>query len=340
MSQQQPKVSVVIPVYKVEPYIEKCVRTLFAQTLDSLEYIFVDDCSPDNSITVMQRVLEEFPNRKDQVKVIRHNPNEGVAKTRQDGIDAATGEYIIHCDPDDWVELDMYESMYNKAKETNADLVICDYYNVNGDKVRLNKQIIEEPSSISVLKGITGLLFHVLHGSTWNKMLRASCYMNVRIPSDVSYCEDVFLWCQILRQDLKIEKIDKGYYYYRANPNGLVSSRNKETQKKDLNLIGHYEKLLSISNNLEYSTCLKRLIFNVITSRFLLGGNMSSSEFSFRFKKYKSFITKDIKLGKINNLIVKMAFHGYRKSSRFIYRLKNKMYKLKYKILRSLINHR
>ena len=146
-----PKVSIVIPVYNVEKYIERCVRTLFAQTLDDLEYIFVDDCSPDNSIDVMLKVLEEYPVRKPQVKLIRHEINQGVSQSRQDGVEAATGEYIIHCDPDDWVELDMYEQLYTKAKETNADLVLCDYYEVtNGEIYRVRiKQNCKEVFGIS-----------------------------------------------------------------------------------------------------------------------------------------------------------------------------------------------
>lgn len=115
------KVCVIIPVYKAEVYIEKCTRTLFGQTLDNLEYIFVDDCSPDHSIEVMERVLNEFPNRKSQVKVIRHEVNQGVSAARQHGVGAADAEYIIHCDPDDYLELDMYEAMYRKAKEDNND---------------------------------------------------------------------------------------------------------------------------------------------------------------------------------------------------------------------------
>lgn len=139
----RPKVSIIIPVYKVEKYIERCVRTLFGQTLDSLEFIFVDDCSPDNSIELLKKVLNDYPNRLEQVKIIRHEVNKGVGKSRQDGVDAASGEYIIHCDPDDWVELDMYEKMYTKATDENVDVVICDYYeNFSDSETLKNKNLM------------------------------------------------------------------------------------------------------------------------------------------------------------------------------------------------------
>ena len=105
------KVSVVIPVYGVEKYIERCVRTLFGQTLDDMEFIFVNDCTPDCSIDLLCSVLEEFPQRKEQVRIINQPHNMGAAKAREVGIKAATGEYIIHCDSDDWVDCDMYRQM-------------------------------------------------------------------------------------------------------------------------------------------------------------------------------------------------------------------------------------
>lgn len=125
---KQPKVSVYIPVYGVEKYIEKCAQTLFEQTLDDLEYVFVDDCTPDNSFQILEQVLEKYPNRKSQVKIVHHKMNQGVCIARKTGIQHCTGEYITCCEPDDWVETTMYEELYNKVKETGADMVACDHY--------------------------------------------------------------------------------------------------------------------------------------------------------------------------------------------------------------------
>ena len=105
---EQPKVSVVIPVYGVEKYIERCARSLFEQTMqEGIEYIFVDDCSPDRSIEILEKVLKEYPHREPQVKIIQHSKNQGIFYTRNTGVENATGEYIIHCDSDDWVEPDI-----------------------------------------------------------------------------------------------------------------------------------------------------------------------------------------------------------------------------------------
>lgn len=120
------KVSVVIPVFNAGKYIERCVRSLFEQTLDSIEYIFVDDCSPDNSMDILYKVLEEYPHRKDDVVVISHTANTGQSGARKDGMSVASGEYIIHCDADDWVDTDMYESMYERAVADSVEAVCCD----------------------------------------------------------------------------------------------------------------------------------------------------------------------------------------------------------------------
>lgn len=127
-----PKVSVIIPIYGVQKYIERCVRSLFEQTLDDIEYLFIDDCSPDGSVRIIMRILDEYPNRKEQVIIHRMEQNSGQAKVREWGMKNATGDYVIHCDSDDWTDLMMYESMYQKALEEDADVVVCDYYKSDG----------------------------------------------------------------------------------------------------------------------------------------------------------------------------------------------------------------
>lgn len=123
-----PKVSVVIPIYNVGLYIERCANSLFQQTLDSIEYIFVDDCSTDNSMDVLYKVIENYPNRRNQITILSLPQNSRQAVARTIGMEASNGEYIIHCDPDDWVEPNAYESLYNKAISNQADIVTCRYF--------------------------------------------------------------------------------------------------------------------------------------------------------------------------------------------------------------------
>lgn len=134
---KQPKVSVCVPIYNTEKYIEKCTRSLFNQTLDDIEYVFVDDCSPDNSIEILENIIKEYPHRKDSIRIIRHEKNQGHAGAFKTLLMNASGKYIITCDSDDWVEPNIYERLYTKAVETGADVVGCGHYVELSDKQQI-----------------------------------------------------------------------------------------------------------------------------------------------------------------------------------------------------------
>lgn len=122
------RISVIIPVYKVERYIERCVRSLFEQTImNEIEYIIVNDCTPDNSMKIVERVLNEYPFRKKQVRILNNEKNLGSAGARLIGMKAAAGEYMIHCDPDDWVDRTFYADILENICKFHADIISCDY---------------------------------------------------------------------------------------------------------------------------------------------------------------------------------------------------------------------
>ena len=126
--QSTPEVSVIIPIYKVEKYIERNVRSLMEQTLGNMEFVFVDDCSPDNSVSILMKTLKYYPSRKNQVKIIHHEKNMGLPSARVTGFLNSTGRYIAHCDSDDWVDANMYMAMLEAANKYDADVVSCDFF--------------------------------------------------------------------------------------------------------------------------------------------------------------------------------------------------------------------
>lgn len=126
----RPAVSVIVPVYKVEQFIGECARSLFEQTLQNVEYVFVNDCTPDASMDVLRTVIAEFPSREAAVKIVDKPQNEGLPAARRSGLAVASGEYVAHCDSDDRIEPDMFERLYNEAMAHNADGVVCGmFYN-------------------------------------------------------------------------------------------------------------------------------------------------------------------------------------------------------------------
>ena len=305
-----PKVSIIIPVYKAESYIEQCARTLFEQTLDDLEYIFVDDCSPDDSIEVMERVLKEFPSRYHQVKVIHHNVNHGVSVARQHGVVAATGQYIIHCDPDDWVDTEMYADLYNYARRTAADVVICDcFYHYNGKSV-IKAQQPERLESISVLEGIAGRSSHCLHGCLWNKLISAKYYKKISFPN-VDFCEDAYILFQILSLKPSISYLHKSLYHYRTDvPSSLVKQKDKRANDSDLRLIKSLQQLKKASNYERYNDCIDSYIVRIIFTRAFSWGILTNEQFSADYSAYTSCISKNQDLNWIKKILLKLAMSG------------------------------
>ena len=172
-----PAVSVIVPVYKVEKYIERCARNLFGQTLEDMEFIFVDDGSPDRSMEILEKVLEDYPQRKPQVIFLKNDVNSGLPFTRKRGIEVASGDYIIHCDSDDWPDIEMYSKMYSKAVSENLDMVICGAQRVYPD------------GSTKAISGLTqtddlleSLLYQDIYFYVWNKLISRKAYAH-----DITY---------------------------------------------------------------------------------------------------------------------------------------------------------
>ena len=158
MKTPRPDISVIVPVYKAEKYMHRCVDSILAQTFTNFELILVDDGSPDGSGTL----CDQYAQKDNRVKVI-HKENGGVASARQCGIDNATGEYTIHADPDDWVEPNMLQELYNKAKELDADMVICDFYvDTENERVYRTQNVSSITSSVSITLSISSLRFFSL----------------------------------------------------------------------------------------------------------------------------------------------------------------------------------
>lgn len=218
-----PKVSVIIPVYKAEKTIEKCVRSLMEQTLEDIEYIFIDDCGGDRSMEIISEIVKEYPAREPQVKVIKMEHNSGTAEVRKRGVLAASGEYLIHCDSDDWVEPDAYQMMYERCKSDNLDMAISDYWLDADEWIRYWGQQFDGHDLIPVL------MDNHLSASLWNKMVCTSICQSSNFVFPVeSICEDFVFTLQYILRSKRVGFIDKGLYHYNWNPNSIVHDNSKE----------------------------------------------------------------------------------------------------------------
>lgn len=268
-----PKVSVIIPVYGVEKYIERCARSLFEQTLDDIEYLFINDCTPDKSMEILKDILKDYPHRNSQVLFHSMKKNSGQAAVRKWGIQHATGEYLIHCDSDDWVDVDMYRSMYEKAIEEDADVVICDYVMSNGLEYGKDyKGCIIEDKNIFIEQ----LLNRKVTWSLWNKLFkRGVCYDNIVYPT-CNMAEDYALCAQSLLLVQKIAYIPIPYYYYYVNIGSITRPQRITAEKAMADYMAVKSNANIVINVLKNSTtnllknCTVSIEYTVVANLFPL----------------------------------------------------------------------
>lgn len=216
----EPQVSVIIPVYNASEFIRRCCDALFSQTLQSIEYIFVDDGSSDESLCIINQVLYKYPSRRNQVVFVSYLDNKGVGVARNAGIKKATGEYIIHCDSDDWVEPNFCEILYFRAKETNADVVTCGYYVDAADGARKNQTpplVNTDPLLLSISPQT---------GALWTKLIRRSFLEehHLEVPLDINWGEDLCLSLEALLLSQNTQSINEILYHHVLNEDSLTYS--------------------------------------------------------------------------------------------------------------------
>lgn len=225
---RQYKVSVIIPVYKVSKYIEKCSRSLFEQTLDDIEYLFVDDCSPDDSIDILKNVIDLYPERNGDVIIHRMQSNSGQAKVREWGMRNASGEYVIHCDSDDWIEDTMYETMYKLAKINDSDIVFCDYKQYFSDTqfVTINRGLKYSEERDTILKYLLQAEHHLNY--LWAALVKRETYINKITYPVYNQGEDWSILVQIVLNSNRIDYINRTFYNYWCNQNSITRSKSKQ----------------------------------------------------------------------------------------------------------------
>lgn len=219
------KLSVCIPVYNVAPYIEQCARSLFAQAYENIEYVFVDDCSPDESVSLVKRVLDGYPHRRRQVKFIRHERNLGLIASRKTAIRAATGELLAHCDSDDFLDEDLYATMIERLMATDADMVICP----------VDSNLLHRKTSGPTLESLqmTGLeavrrMDEIPNlNAMYNKVMRREIadLSGIEWPESISIAEDFCCMMQLLPRCRRLAGVSGSAYHYRINENSMTRSR-------------------------------------------------------------------------------------------------------------------
>jgi glycosyltransferase involved in cell wall biosynthesis len=221
-----PLVSIIIPVYNVEHFVERCVRSLLEQTYQNIEFIIVDDASPDSSLIKIKKVVSLFPDRKENVRYILHEKNQGLPTARNSGLSIAKGEYVFHCDGDDWVDHDMIDQMVRDSILHDSDIVYSDWYLTFEKRERYMIQTeCETPKEC-----IKAMLEGRMRFNVWNKLVRRALYENnnIRFPDGKAMGEDMTM-IKLFCHAQSISYIPKAFYHYlQLNPNAYTKQSSEK----------------------------------------------------------------------------------------------------------------
>ena len=215
---QEDLISIIVPVYNVEQYLERCMTSILNQTYKKLEIILVDDGATDNS----SKMCDEYARLDNRVKVI-HKANGGLSDARNAGIEIATGEYIGYVDSDDWIEPDMYERMYNACIENDAQLAVCRYASEYKDKTVLGgKNTVVPLNRDELLKiYISGHDEYIIYNSVWSKLFKRELVEGVQFPKGRN-SEDIMYTTKAFCKLEKAVYIDSCLYHYVLDREGSI----------------------------------------------------------------------------------------------------------------------
>lgn len=304
-----PKVSVIVPVYNVEKYIEKCLDSLVNQTLKDIEIIIVNDGSTDNSKDIIKKYQEKYSNI-----VYVEKKNGGLSDARNYGLNYAKGEYIAFLDSDDYVDYTIYEKMYNKAIQENSDYVECDFYWAYPDKNKLDKGVRYTNKKD---------MFVYARVVAWNKLIKRDI-IKEKFPVGLYY-EDVEFFYKLLPNIKKASFVEEPLIYYVQRESSIINKQNYKTGQifnvLD-NVIDYYKKnnlYEEYKNEIEYTytrlllcSSLKRIVKvqdNVARERLL---DETWQNLNTKFPKWKKnkilsrFSEKNLYMRSVNKFTYKI----------------------------------
>ena len=248
------KISVIVPVFKTEKYLNRCIKSIVNQTYKNLEIILVDDGSTDNC----PKICDDWSNKDDRIVVI-HKKNGGVSSARNIGINHSNGKYISFVDSDDYIDQDMLSKLVNCLKEKKSDISICNYYPNTFDFFELDKKI-----KIDVFYN---MLFDKKYyrGYLWNKLYRSDIIKNNQLFFDdnICICEDLLFNCKYALHCCNASVVNEKLYYYNDDSD---SALNSPLTEKYLTVLDAYDKIFEISHNMNCDLNIVKIsYFKVIT---------------------------------------------------------------------------
>ena len=220
--EQNIKVSILVPFYKVEKYVGRCVESLFTQTYQNIEYVFVNDCTPDKSMEVISKFIQKY-GVEEKCKMIVHEENKGISVSRNDCLDNMTGDYFLFIDSDDYIDKDMVELLVEAAVKEDADIAGCGYVEEYADHSVEHLQKYTNNHD-EMMRAITLL---TIKGVMWKLLVRSTIVTEhrdeVRFIPDRNMVDDYLFCCQIFYYAQRFAGVDRCMYHWiQYNPNNYT----------------------------------------------------------------------------------------------------------------------
>lgn len=309
MQNELPLVSIVVPVYNVEKYLERCLKSIIQQTYLMLEIILVDDGSTDSS----GEICDKYSEMDERIQVI-HKENGGLSEARNVGIDKACGKYIAFIDSDDWVTEDYISDMYIALKENDSDVAVCGMIKTSKEDFR-RKKVEEENSVYSNDEAIRQLLYRRISTSAWGKLYKKALWEERRFKVGKLY-EDVEPLYFILKKSKKIVVINKRNYFYFCRPGSIV---NQKFSIRKMDYVESCKKVLEYVTK-DYPQYEKAAMSRLIWAEIHVLMHMDNpkdypNEYELLIqdvKKNRWMILKDKQNKVITRMVVGLSFMGYK----------------------------
>ena len=237
------KISVIVPIFKVEQYLENCINSIINQTYENLEIILVDDGSPDNC----GAICDELAIKDNRIKVI-HKENGGLSSARNAGLDIATGDLIAFIDSDDWIEPEMLTVLERILSENNADFSVCGMIADFGDAVIKNKSSVSNVVKVNKPE-IFNLILNAptFYGYAWNKLYRREIIGDLRFDESLMSCEDLDFCVRLAAKSNSAVFTNEKFYHYMQHSASMTGETGYSTRKLSVlkayeNILPYYEK--------------------------------------------------------------------------------------------------
>ena len=258
MKIDQPLLTVIVPCYNVEKYIDKCISSIVAQTYTNLEILLINDGSTDNS----GMICDAWQERDQRIRVI-HKQNEGSSYARKTGVENATAEYVTFVDPDDWIDENMYLNMMNALLSTHSDIVQCGFCEVFEDGSVLHRTSEYKVGSFEIVDRIKGVLL-IVEGKEWgsymwDKIFKKQLFDHIEFPKGRNLYEDVAIEYILFHHAMQTVYLQDEYYFYFRRI-GSITKSDHVFASKIKNMCDAYnsvyERYCFVEQHLEYQSCL------------------------------------------------------------------------------------